>query len=157
MRHIEGCSVVFYNSFLREDQGEVDVVAIKTSDDRRRVVYLCEATTHIGGMNARTLEKLEDKLDRVRRFAELTFPGEDHRFQWWSPVVGGGAARDAVKTATETWAASGRQVEFVVNDEYTRRVVALVEHARRHPAATSEPAYRMLQILTHLRGDRPAL
>lgn len=41
---------------------------------------------------------------------------------------------------------------FVVNEDYTERIRELVIHARKNQSATSEPAYRMLQVLTHLRG-----
>jgi hypothetical protein len=36
-------------------------------------------------------------------------------------------------------------------------VSRLVEHARGNTSTTNEPAYRMLQMLTHLRADKPTL
>jgi hypothetical protein len=45
----------------------------------------------------------------------------------------------------------------VINDEYTRRIAQLVEVARTSSSTTSEPAFRMLQILTRLRGHKPSL
>jgi hypothetical protein len=51
----------------------------------------------------------------------------------------------------------GLSREFAINEEYTRRIGELVDYARQNPSATSEPAYRMLQILTRLRGEKPAL
>jgi hypothetical protein len=46
----------------------------------------------------------------------------------------------------------GIEVEFVINELYTQRIQELINHAKRHRHATSEQAYRMLQILTTLRG-----
>lgn len=43
-------------------------------------------------------------------------------------------------------------VELVINDEYSRRVQELVAHARVDASATSNDAYRLLQILTHTKG-----
>jgi hypothetical protein len=44
MRHIERCTIVLYNSFFADQQGEVDVVAVKAPDaGQPRLVYLCEA------------------------------------------------------------------------------------------------------------------
>jgi hypothetical protein len=88
MRHIVKCEVVIYNSFFSDRQGEIDVVAVKPQEGRRRrLVYVCEVTTHIGGMARATVPKIPAKLCRLREFAEVTFPGEEHRFQWWSPYV----------------------------------------------------------------------
>ncbi len=44
-------------------------------------------------------------------------------------------------------------LHFVVNAEYTERVQQLIDHARKNSKATSEPAYRLLQILTWARGE----
>lgn len=44
-------------------------------------------------------------------------------------------------------------LSFVVNERYAERVQKLVEHARGSASATSEPAYRLLQILTRVRGE----
>jgi hypothetical protein len=50
MRHVEKCSIVIYNSFFADRQGEVDVVAVKPAETGgQRIVYICEVTTHTGG------------------------------------------------------------------------------------------------------------
>ncbi len=155
MRHVEQCTIVLYNSFFADQQGEVDVVAVKPGEPR--VVYLCEVTTHIGGMARNTVERVPAKLERLCEFAELTFPDEEHHFQWWSPYEREGAATEAFDRLRGDWEAKGRSLEFINNDEYTRRVSQLVEHARNNSSTTNEPAYRMLQMLTRLRGERPTL
>lgn len=158
LHHVDGCPIVLYNSFFADQQGEIDVIAVKPQGfGERRVVYLCEVTTHIGAMATRTVQKVPPKLDRLQQFAELTFPDDDHRFQWWSPYVNEGAITRRFQVLCREWKEKGRSLEFVVNEDYTRRIGKLVEHARNHTAATSEPAYRMLQILTHLRGEKPVL
>jgi hypothetical protein len=158
MRHIERCSIVLYNSFFADKQGEIDVVAVKPQDaGRPRLVYVCEVTTHIGGMARATVAKIPAKLSRLREFADMTFPDEEHRFQWWSPYVSSGATTTGFERLSAEWKAEGRSLEFVINDEYTRRTAQLVEHARKNPSTTNEPAYRMLQMLTRLRGNKPAL
>lgn len=47
--------------------------------------------------------------------------------------------------------ASGVEVTFVMNAEYTQR---LVDIAAEDTSTPSEPAYRLLQILTHTRGGK---
>lgn len=108
MRYIEGCPIVFYNSFLADQQGEVDVVAVKPAQPGQpRVVYLCEVTTHIGGFNTKTTLRVDDKLARLREFANTTFPDEAHRFQWWSPVVANGATTTRFDGLCAAWTQEG--------------------------------------------------
>jgi len=156
MRYIRECEVVVYNTFLRDQQGEIDVVALKTGSPRE--VWLCEVTTHIGGMlyvgsggSDGTISKLRDKLSRARAFAEVTFPGDPLHFEIWSPRVAKGKLTEAFDVLKAEAEAQGMDLDFVVNEDYTEKIRALANHARRNPSATSEPAYRMLQVLTHLR------
>lgn len=158
LRHVEHCPIVLYNSFFAGQQGEVDVVAVKPGEKKNpRIVYLCEVTTHIRGMSAKTVGKVPAKLERLLQFAQLTFPGEDHRFQWWSPYVRQGAATRRFDALKAEWEQKQLSLEFVINDEYTRRISQLIDSARANTATTNEPAYRMLQMLTRLRGDKPVL
>ena len=104
------------------------------------------------GRNA-TEERVRSKLARLVAFAEATFPDDEHRFEWWSPYVPVGRLTDALDDIAQTEHEQGRDFSFVINDEYTRRIQELVAYARTHEAPTGEPAYRLLQILTHLRGE----
>ena len=156
MRYIRRCEVVVYNTFLQGRQGELDVIAVKTEP---RAVYFCEVTTHIGGLlivgpdrKDATIERLRNKLTRAIEFADITFPGDEHRFEIWSPRVPVGKTTEAFTGMRDELADGGRSLEFVINEDYTERVRELIEHARGNMSATSEPAYRMLQIMTHLRG-----
>jgi hypothetical protein len=155
LRHIERCSVVVYNNFFPDQQGEVDVVGIRGI--RPREVFLCEVTTHIDGMDTKMIERIDGKLARLREFAELTYPGEQYHYQWWSPNVPTGKRANAFELVRTQWAEEGRSLELIFNQAYTSRVAALIDYARRHSSTTSEPAYRLLQVLTHMRGARPSL
>jgi hypothetical protein len=164
LRHVEQCSIVTYNSFFADRQGEVDVVGVKPAGvDAPRRVYICEVTTHTGGMlmmrNGKdaTREVIMEKLERLRAFADITFPGEDHRYQWWSPYVAEGKLTKFLALLTADWQADGLSLEFIVNAEYTERIGTLIASARANSSTTNEPAYRMLQILTRLRGEKPKL
>ncbi|MBS1895438.1 MAG: hypothetical protein JST59_29410 [Actinobacteria bacterium] len=89
MRYIRECEVVVYNTFLRDQQGEIDVVALRTGPPRE--AWLWEVTTNIGGMlypadggADGTIAKLRAKLSRPREFAQVTFPDDPpHRGQTW--------------------------------------------------------------------------
>ena len=163
MRYVRDCEVVVYNTYLRDRQGELDVIAVKTDP---RTIWLCEVTTHItgggmlivgtGGENT-TIQRIRKKLERATEFADITFPGDQHRFEIWSPRVPVGATTQAFEEMREQFAAAGRSLDFVINEEYTARVKELLDHARSNTSATNEPPYRMLQVLTHLRAARLSL
>ena len=109
-----------------------------------------------GGENS-TVARVRKKLARAREFAEITFPGDEHLFEVWSPRVPVGKTTDAFEAMSQEFEAAGKSLKFVINEDYTARMRDLVEHAAANTSATSEPAYRMLQIMTHLRGASIAL
>jgi hypothetical protein len=156
LRHIRRCDVVVYNSFFADRQGEVDVVGLHQQDPR--VVWLCEVTTHIDGMlltgagRAKEEEIIRRKLGRLHDFAEITFPDENHCFEWWSPRVAVGRLTQIMDAVAAEWQAAGRQLSFIVNERYTQAMRELVHHARTNSSTTNEPAYRLLQVLGRLRG-----
>jgi hypothetical protein len=155
LRYIVGCDIVAYNVHTPDVQGELDVIGIQTATPR--TVWLCEVVTHLRGTlyaggYAGTVEKIRDKIGRARNFATTTFSGDLHRYEIWSPIVPSGVAQQFDELAAE-FSTQELDVEFVINRRYTERVEELVAHARGSFKATNEPAYRLLQILTHLRGD----
>jgi hypothetical protein len=154
LRYVVGCEVVVYNTHTPTVQGELDVIGLKHGEPR--TVWLCEVITHIRGVlygsgYAATIAKIRDKVGRARDFAAVTFPGDVHRYEIWSPIVPSGAVRQFDELA-EAFSSEELDVEFIVNDRYTARVQELVNHARGSSKATNEPAYRLLQILARLRG-----
>ena len=161
LRHVVGCDVVVYNSFFADRQGEVDVVGLKQGQPR--TVWLCEVTTHIGGMlivrrgkNA-SKQVIADKLERLLHFAHTTFPGDQYRYEWWSPYVPVGQLTETMQAVEEAAQGEGRDLRFIINETYTERVRELVKSAESNSSTTNEPAYRMLQVLTRLRGGKLTL
>ncbi len=132
------------------------MIGIK-ADHQPPIAWFCEVTTHIQGLNyggfAKTVEKIRDKIQRARRFALQTFPEHAHRYEIWSPVVPIGRLTSAFEELEREYDSEDLDVKFVINDLYSKRVVELIDHARGNPSATSEPAYRLIQVLTRLRGD----
>jgi hypothetical protein len=127
---------------------ELDVVGF---DFKQKKVYLCEVTTHILGAlytdNKTTVEKLVKKHLAQQRYAEnhLTdFPKREYMF--WSPSVPVGYITTNLEKRTKR---SGLQL--VINGEYKRRIEELRRKARTNAADTNNAAFRMLQILEHLR------
>lgn len=145
LRHVRGCGVILGNVYLSGVQGELDVVGLKEGAPQH--AWFCEVTTHIRGMNNPTrrpaARRVKEKLARSRTFAAETFPNAEHHFEVWSPRV-----RPGILAELE-----GLDVELVVNAEYTRRIQELVDVARGNPSTTGEPAFRFLQILTHVQGE----
>jgi hypothetical protein len=88
----------------------------------------------------------------LHAFAEATFPGDDYRYEWWSPYVAVGKLTSVMSEIEQEWGAAGRGLRFVINETYTERIRELAANARKNSSTTNEPAYRMLQVLTRLRG-----
>lgn len=149
-KFVEGCKMVVYNCQMEE--GEIDVVALDPAGDR---VYLCEVATHLRGMlyghsNSTTLARVEHKIRRALGFAAQNFPQRTGVFMLWSPVVSRGLAEGFARLASSL-ALQGMQAQFIINREYTARIRRLREAARENIRLTDEPAFRLLQILEHLR------
>jgi hypothetical protein len=157
LRHMVRSDVVVYNSFFADRQGKVDVVGLTMAEPRRAL--LCEVTTHVGGMlivrhrRDATAEVVREKVERMRDFANLTFPDFEHRFEWWSPRVPEGKVTTALETLRQDYENADVDLQFVINSAYTERIRELARHAKHNTSTTNEPAYRLLQVLTHLRGD----
>ncbi len=160
LRHVVGCDVVTYNSFFADRQGEVDVVGIENG--KPRTIWLCEVTTHISGSGMLITSRgdrpqeviLREKLERLHAFAEATFPGDGYRYEWWSPRVAVGKLTNVMTEIEQEWEQAARDLRFVINETYTERIRQLLENARKNSSTTNEPAYRMLQVLTRLRGGK---
>lgn len=141
-----------YNCHLEEEQGEIDVIAL---DPQKKKVYLCEVANHLRGLvygngTKDTLRRVEQKIWRAFHFAEHNFPDWQGVFMLWSPVVSRAVA-DSLEELASSFSFSGFAVEFIINKAYTARVNLLREAARKDLKVTDEPAFRLLQILEHLR------
>lgn len=150
LKVIECCDIVCYNQ--RPPGGglkglsELDVIGLHFG---KRTAFLCEVTTHIGGLlyvdYPTTVKRLAAKHRRQKAYAEAQlkeFP--NRRYQLWSPVVPKGSL--AVQLAQ-----IAPDLELVINKEYTKRVDELRLQARKRMNDENNPAFRLLQILEHLK------
>lgn len=157
LRYVEQCDFIVYNAQYPTVQSEIDVVGMRLSGGHREI-WFCEVITHIDGTlygtYEKTMLKLEAKILRAREFANAMFPdpADHHRFEIWSPVVPVGKLTTQFEEMERRHNDDALDLHFVINGEYTARIQALIDHARTHSAATSDSAYRLLQVLTRLRG-----
>lgn len=149
LEHIRECQVVVYNTHLSDEQGELDVIGIKTLSSGKQEIWLVEAATHINGLDyggqAKSVKKIQAKRDRAMKFAQKLFKGANLHFEVWSPIVSSGIV-DKLNELS---------IHLVANGDFTDRVNQLALHASMSSKTTGNDAYRTLQLLTHLRGDKP--
>jgi hypothetical protein len=146
-----GCEFLLFNTYLPSEQGEIDVIGIRLGPPRD--VYFAEVTTHLDAMiydngNTATAEKIRDKLLRAQRFAKDKFHGDRHHFQIWSPKVAKGALTEEFATMAAEFAARDERLTFMVNGAYGDAVQKLIDVARTNHHPTSDPAFRLLQVLS---------
>jgi hypothetical protein len=151
LKVIEGCEFVDYNVHFpgggSEGLKELDVIGFNFSN---RAVFLCEATTHIEGLLYRssyeyTIKHIIEKYERQKQYAETwlkDFPGR--KYMLWSPVVSRGFLTENLARIDG--------LEVIINEEYARRINKLREYARKASHNVENPAFRLLQILEHMRG-----
>ncbi len=151
LRYVVRCEFILFNTFLPGEQGEIDVIGLRSSP---RQVYFAEVTTHLGGMtyggNLATIDKIQKKLERAKTFAGERFPDYDHYYEIWSPRVPVGQVTAAFSQMAEEFSAPGR-LSFVINKAYGDRIQELIKIVRRNERATSDPAFRLLQVLARLK------
>jgi hypothetical protein len=80
------------------------------------------------------------------------FPGQEKRFEWWSPKAGPSLSAQ-FKAVGKELGSDETEVHFIVNEDYAERVRILFERASIGTKATPEPFFRSLQILTHVAGS----
>ncbi len=152
---IERCDVVSYNVRAPGGKlcglGELDVVGLRFED---ATAFLAEVTTHIRGTlyvdNITTVEKVVQKHERQKAHAEsflANFPKRHYSF--WSPYVPVGAITRGIAEASP-------ELERVINSEYAERIAMLQAEAKLRTNDEGNDAFRLLQILAHLRPNLPA-
>ncbi|HEX8672098.1 MAG TPA: hypothetical protein VF710_09425 [Longimicrobium sp.] len=150
LKIVEKCDFISYN--VRPPGGglkgleELDVVGLQFAS---RTAFLCEVTTHIGGLlygdRVSTVQHIASKHLRQKTYAETQlrdFP--NRRYQFWSPVVPNGYL-------TKHLAEIDPDLELVINAEYKTRIHTLQQEARKRKNDENNPAFRLLQILAHMR------
>lgn len=145
------CNFVDYN--VRRPGGglagldELDVMGL---DFKNKTAYLCEVTTHLDGLQYGsskkiTVDRIQKKYDKMLDYAKNHLPKElfpEHHFMFWSPVVSAGVEMELEKI---------QGLELAINDRYSACVDELLEQASKVTYDTNNPAFRILQILGHLR------
>jgi len=151
LKEVKQCDFIQYNARLPEGHlpglSEVDVIGL---DLKNKIAYLCEVTTHLRGAlygtYQNTMKKIRDKFERDKKFSDKVLKDFPTRhYMLWSPVVPEG------KLTSQLKALEGNGVELVVNRSYARRIEELTKAAREKANDTGNPAFRLLQILQHLK------
>jgi len=150
LKLINNCDFVEYN--VRRPGGklaglnELDVMGL---DFKNKTAYLCEVTTHLEGLQYQsgkrtTIETIRNKYDKLREYADNHLPGvfPKRHFMFWSPVVSAGVEMELQEI---------QGLELIINDKYSACVDELLEQASKVTYDTNNPAFRILQILGHLR------
>lgn len=150
LTEVLGCHHVSYNA--RPPGGglkglaELDVIGF---DFDAKKVYLCEVTTHLRGAlyvdNKTTADRILRKHESQKAYAKNHLKGFPTReFMFWSPRVPVGAITKRLVAA--------KGLQLIINGEYKRRVEELRKKACEYVRDTNNSAFRMLQILEHVRG-----
>lgn len=171
-RIITDCEIVSYSQRSKEQgtQNEIDVVGIQ-SENGRQTVYGCEVLTHLhgtpytgtpstdrwdsfGGEKYQyTLERFWDKFIFADSYVSRVFDDADeYAFQLWAPVVPEGYLTEGLsQLSNEFEEETGNELEILVNSDYTERIKTLQERASEDKKDYGETAFRLLQILGHMR------
>jgi len=156
LRYVKKCEFILFNTFLPGEQGEIDVIGIHLGATRD--IYFAEVTTHIQGMtyggNAKTAKKVGDKLLRAQHFGQDRFPDDNHHFQIWSPRVSVGALTKRFDEMSQEFEARDERLSFFINKSYGDAIQELIEVARTNVRATSDPAFRLLQVLACVKSSQ---
>lgn len=153
LKIILGCDFVDYN--VRPPGGgleglsELDVVGL---DFKSKTAYLCEVTTHIGGLlygssTSYTVEKIAQKHEMQKKYAKkhlTNFPTKYYMF--WSPVVPVGKITEGLGKI--------KGLELIINEKYTEKIDELRKEASKRKNDEGNPFFRTLQILEHLRRKK---
>ena len=148
MRQVRGCHMVAFNTFLPNSQGEIDVIGVTNTPDGVKV-WVAEVAIHLNSLDyggyGVTVERVSSKVDAARAFIAQVYRDVTPTIELWSPVVPLGLLS----------ALASVDVDLIVNEGFTSRLNELASLASSHTKLTGDDAYRFLQLLTHLRGDRP--
>lgn len=149
LKLLRKCDFVDYN--VRRPGGglaglnEIDVVGL---DFKNKITYLCEVTTHLEGTlykdNKTTIERIKRKYEKLKEYADnylSDFP--QRHFMFWSPVVPIGYITKELEKI--------EGLELVINNNYAAYIRLLQELAKKSTHDAGNPAFRVLQILGHLR------
>lgn len=151
LTEIGNCDHILYN--VRMPGGglvglkELDIIGLRFLDS---TAFLCEVTTHLEGLligkgYESTIKKIQQKHDWQVQYAKKQLKAFKPIYQFWSPRVPEGKLLSGLKAQVP-------ELQLVVNLDYTSRVNELRVKAKEHnPSPTNNTAYRLIQILEHLK------
>lgn len=148
LREVVRCPLIQFNVRTGKEQGEIDVVGLKVEAARIAEVWLCEVSTHTGGLGGYKGDaagKIGKKIAGVRAYADATYPGVHRHIEVWSPKVA-----PAMLGKLQSVMKEHADVTLVANTEYLSRIRELADRAKKTTSYSDSPAFRLLQILTRL-------
>jgi len=146
---LEGCEIIAYNVRPHvkgiKGMGELDVVGLNL---KKNTAFLSEVVTHLGGLiyggREETIRRIFKKYNNQKTYAKKYLRNfSDIHFQLWSPSV----SKIYVDSLEKK-----RGLELIINQDYSKCINELRDAAKRSTKNTGNPAYRVLQILEHMRG-----
>ena len=157
LQHIKGCEFTQQNLYTPDVQGEIDVVGINLA---QKAIYVCEVAIHLTtgllynkGSQPNNVGKLTDKFSRDIEYAQKYFPGYTQHFMLWSPIIKRSKAdavlnqeRDLDSINEHIEAKFGVSIEFVVNENFQKRLDELRCYARSKTEELKNPVLRLFQI-----------
>ncbi len=169
-----GCDFVTYSQRHPTGQGEIDVLALKMAEKR---AYLCQVTTHLGGMSYGgkdeqsdpdksgrsydgTVSKIRKKWNRDIRYVEDCLEGFETEMMLWTLKASEEyVVQPLTVLAAELMKKHPLTISIIANAEYARRIHQLEAKAKRTTKQTANSAFRILQILARLApvDDRDAV
>lgn len=148
MRHVRNCHTVAFNQFIPGKQGEIDVIGISGHGDEQQV-WIAEVAIHLDGLNYgnydATAAKVAAKIATGLEYAREIYRNDQPVVEFWSPSVPPGLVEKL----------SAVDVELVINTEFTNRLNVLAARAATETKQYGDVSYRLLQLLTHLKGPAP--
>ncbi|WP_254809730.1 hypothetical protein [Natronosalvus amylolyticus] len=158
LRVVKECELVMYNqrSSRQGDQLEIDVIGVTDTEDGDQEVYICEVTTHLGGLRYGTYQESYDNLRKKFRndrdyITEIFDSADTYKFQLWSPVVPFGLEKRLPELDTVFEGIDNMELELVINEDYSNRIDTLQVKASSTKKQFGELGFRLLQILEHTK------
>jgi hypothetical protein len=149
LKLVINCDVVDYNlRITREGQVGLNELNVLGLDFKNKTAYLCEVNTHLNGLQYRNtnsaIESIGNKYFNMSKYAkEYLSDYPIHHLMFWAPIV---------YPSVESVLRKLERLELVINNDYTSNIKALQEIAQKRIDDTGNPAFRILQILEHMKG-----
>jgi len=142
------CDIVDYNlKITRSGQVGLNELNVLGLDFKNKAAYLCEINTHLDGLHYKNsnlaIETIGNKYFNMRRYADEYLPDFPNRhLMFWAPIVA---------PSVESVLSKLSGLELIINNSYTANVQSLQDIAQKGTEDTGNPAFRMMQILGHMK------